>query len=49
MHGFFMSSALPHRFELVKIHAIPNIWECTNSQNKEIAFGKPYHSQAVSF
>ena len=30
-------------FELVGTHAIPNVWECTNSHNMEIFCRKPYH------
>ena len=33
--------------ELVRTHAIPNVWECTNSHKMEIFCGKPYHSQDV--
>ena len=43
------SSALLTDLELMKTHAIPNVWECPNSHNMEIFCGKPYHSQAVGF
>ena len=33
--------------ELMRAHAIPNAWECTNSHKMEIFCGKPYHSQTV--
>ena len=39
----------PTDLELMKTHAIPNVWECTNSHNMEIFCGKPYHSQVVGF
>ena len=35
--------------ELMRTHAIPNVWECVNSHKIEILCGKPYHSQAVGF
>ena len=35
--------------ELMRTHAIPNVWECANSHKMEIFCGKPYHSQAVGF
>ena len=35
--------------ELMRTHAIPNVWECTNSDKMDIFFGKPYHSEAVGF
>ena len=35
--------------ELMRTHGIPNVCECTNSHEKEIFCGKPYHSQAVGF
>ena len=36
-------------YELVRTHAIPNVWTCANSHKMEILCGKPYHSQAVGF
>ena len=33
--------------ELMRTHAILNVWECTNSHKMEIFCGKPYHSIAV--
>ena len=35
--------------EMMKTHAIPDIWECTNSPSMEIFCGKQYRSQAVGF
>ena len=35
--------------ELMRTHAIPNVWECANSHKMELFCGKPYHSQAVGF
>ena len=35
--------------ELMRTHAIPNVWECANSHKMEIFCGKPYYSQAVGF
>ena len=35
--------------ELMRTHAIPNVWECTNSHKMEILCGTPYHSQDVCF
>ena len=35
--------------ELMRTHAIPNVWECTNSHKVEMLCGKSYHSQAVGF
>ena len=35
--------------ELMRNHAIPNVWECTNFHKMETFCGKPYHSQAVGF
>ena len=35
--------------ELMKTHAICNVWECTNSHKMEIFCENPYHSQAVGF
>ena len=35
--------------ELMRTHAISNVWECANSHKMEIFCGKPYHSQAVGF
>ena len=35
--------------ELVGTHTIPNFWECANSRNMEIFYGKSYHSQAAVF
>ena len=35
--------------ELMRTHAIPNVWECANSHKMKIFCGKPYHSQAVGF
>ena len=34
--------------ELMRTHAIPNVWECTNSHKIETFCEKPYDSQAVS-
>ena len=34
---------------LMKTHAIPTVWECTNSHTIEIFCRKPYHFQAVEF
>ena len=45
-HRQFPSSALPY---ILRAHAIPNVWECINSHNMEIFYGKSYHSQALSF
>ena len=39
----------PTDLKLMKTHAIPSVWECTNSHNLEIFCGKPYHSQVVGF
>ena len=35
--------------ELLRTHAIPNVWECANSHKMKIFCGKPYHYQAVGF
>ena len=35
--------------QLMRTHAIPNVWECTNSHKMEIFCEKQYHSQAVGF
>ena len=35
--------------ELMRTHAILNVWESINSRKMEIFCGKPYHSQAVGF
>ena len=35
--------------ELMRTHAILNVWECENSHKMKIFCGKPCHSQAVSF
>ena len=35
--------------ELMRTHAIPNVWECINSHKVEMLCGKSYHSQAVGF
>ena len=35
--------------ELMRTHAILNVWECANSHRMEIFRGKPHHSQAVGF
>ena len=35
--------------ELKRAHAIPDLWECINSDNMETFCGKPYRSQAVGF
>ena len=35
--------------DLMRTHAIPNVWECSNSQKMEIFCGKPYYTQGVGF
>ena len=35
--------------ELMRTHAISNVWEYTNSNKMEIFCGKPYYSQAAGF
>ena len=35
--------------ESMRTHAIPNVWEYTNSHKIEIFCRKPYHSQTVGF
>ena len=35
--------------ELIRTHAVPNVWECASSHKMEIFCGKPYHSEAVGF
>ena len=35
--------------ELMRTHAIPNVWECTNSHKMDIFCGQSNHFQAVGF
>ena len=35
--------------DLIRTHAIPNVWECTNSPKMEMFCGKPYYTQGVGF
>ena len=45
----FYNFRYPADLELIRNHAIPIVWECTNSHKTENFCGKPYHSRAVGF
>ena len=55
VRGKYEKTGISHIFryfadlELMWTHAIPNVWECTNSHKMEIFCGKPYHFKDVGF